>query len=125
VPQRHDAHHRDERYVQDSARRTLVGSDQEISSGCCGSVDAAWQHGAVEVAGRLLWIGASAVDRRVVLASLTPAGREKIEQAAAVHARDLEEVFAVFTVDERRELDRLLDRLRAEARGIVLQTCID
>ena len=54
-------------------------------------------------------------DRRVVFAALTPAGRVKIEEAAAVHARDLDEVFAAFTSQERGVLDRLLDRLRAAA----------
>ena len=58
----------------------------------------------------------SAADRRVALASLTPAGRTKIEQAAAVHARDLQEVFASFAPEERRTLDELLDRLRAVPR---------
>ena len=51
-------------------------------------------------------------DRRVVYAALTSAGREKVEEAALVHARDLEEVFASFSPGERRELDGLLDRLR-------------
>ena len=51
-------------------------------------------------------------DRRVVYAALTSAGRGKIEDAALVHARDLEEVFASFSPQERRVLDGLLDRLR-------------
>ena len=51
-------------------------------------------------------------DRRIVFAALTPAGRATIEDAAAVHARDLEEVFAPFTAQERAVLDGLLDRLR-------------
>src|SRR5829696_9812846 len=54
-------------------------------------------------------------DRRVVFAVLTPAGRAKIDEAAAVHARDLEEVFASFTPQERGVLDRLLDCLRPAA----------
>jgi len=54
-------------------------------------------------------------DRRIVYAALTPAGRGKVEEAAAVHARDLEEVFASFAPHERRLLDELLDRLRAAA----------
>jgi MarR family 2-MHQ and catechol resistance regulon transcriptional repressor len=58
----------------------------------------------------------STTDRRVALASLTPAGREKIEEAAAVHARDLREVFAPFGPEERRSLDGFLDRLRAAPR---------
>ena len=51
-------------------------------------------------------------DRRIVYAALTPSGRGKAEQAAAVHARDLQEVFASFAPHERRLLDELLDRLR-------------
>jgi DNA-binding MarR family transcriptional regulator len=51
-------------------------------------------------------------DRRVVYAALTSAGRRKIDEAAQVHARDLEEVFASFSPQERRVLDGLLDRLR-------------
>jgi DNA-binding MarR family transcriptional regulator len=54
-------------------------------------------------------------DRRIVYATLTPAGREKVEEAAAVHARDLEQVFASFAPHERRLLDALLDRLRTAA----------
>ena len=54
-------------------------------------------------------------DRRVAFAALTPAGRTKIEEAAAIHAADLQEIFAVFSPKERRTLDELLDRLRADA----------
>ena len=54
-------------------------------------------------------------DRRIVYAALTPAGRGKVEEAATVHARDLQEVFASFAPHERRLLDELLDRLRAAA----------
>ena len=53
-------------------------------------------------------------DRRVAFAVLTPAGREKIEEAAAVHAHDLQEIFAVFSSPERGTLDDLLDRLRTD-----------
>ena len=51
-------------------------------------------------------------DRRVVYAALTSAGRGKIDEAARVHARDLEQVFASFSPEERHVLDGLLDRLR-------------
>jgi DNA-binding MarR family transcriptional regulator len=54
-------------------------------------------------------------DRRIVYAALTPAGRGKVEEAAAVHARDLEQVFASVAPHERWLLDELLDRLRAAA----------
>ena len=58
-------------------------------------------------------------DRRVVYAALTAAGRGKIEEAAQVHARDLEEVFASFSPQERRVLDGLLDRLRPGRSAVV------
>jgi DNA-binding MarR family transcriptional regulator len=51
-------------------------------------------------------------DRRVSFAGLTPAGRDKLDQAATVHARDLREYFTAYSVEDRRTLDRLLDRLR-------------
>jgi MarR family transcriptional regulator, 2-MHQ and catechol-resistance regulon repressor len=51
-------------------------------------------------------------DRRISYAALTPAGRAKVEEAAAVHAADLEAAFAGLTEDEVRALDALLDRLR-------------
>jgi MarR family transcriptional regulator, 2-MHQ and catechol-resistance regulon repressor len=54
-------------------------------------------------------------DRRIVYAALTPAGRVKVEEAAAVHARDLQEIFTSLAPHERRLLDELLDRLRAAA----------
>jgi len=57
----------------------------------------------------------SPTDRRIVFAALTPAGRAKIEEAAVVHARDLTEVFAPFSPEERGVLDGLLDRLRPGA----------
>ena len=51
-------------------------------------------------------------DRRVSFAGLTPAGRDKLDQAAAVHARDLRELFVAYSVEDRHRLDLLLDRLR-------------
>jgi MarR family transcriptional regulator, 2-MHQ and catechol-resistance regulon repressor len=57
----------------------------------------------------------SPTDRRVVHAALTPAGRAKTEEAALVHARDLADVFAPFSSQERGVLDDLLDRLRPGA----------
>jgi len=54
-------------------------------------------------------------DRRVAFAALTPAGRRKVEEAATVTARDLQEAFAEFTPEDRRKFDELLDRLRAAA----------
>ena len=51
-------------------------------------------------------------DRRVSFAGLTPAGRDKLDQAATVHARDLRGYFGAYSDEDRRTLDRLLDRLR-------------
>lgn len=51
-------------------------------------------------------------DRRVQFAALTPAGRSKLEQAAATHARNLRRVFDGFTTRDLETFDRLLDRLR-------------
>ena len=51
-------------------------------------------------------------DRRVSFASLTPAGRAKLDEAVAVHARNLEQVFADLSRADVRTLDALLDRLR-------------
>ena len=53
-----------------------------------------------------------ATDRRVVFAVLTPAGRTKLDEATAVHTGNLREVFAGFSPTQRRQLDRMLDRLR-------------
>jgi MarR family transcriptional regulator, 2-MHQ and catechol-resistance regulon repressor len=51
-------------------------------------------------------------DRRVSFAGLTPTGRDKLDQAATVHARDLREYFTAYSAEERHTLDGLLDRLR-------------
>ncbi|MEU5948686.1 MarR family transcriptional regulator [Micromonospora sp. NPDC047465] len=50
-------------------------------------------------------------DRRVSFAALTPDGRQKLEEAAKIHVRNLERVFADYTSDEIKTLDDLLDRL--------------
>ncbi|MBA2443996.1 MAG: MarR family transcriptional regulator [Nocardioidaceae bacterium] len=51
-------------------------------------------------------------DRRVSFATLTSAGLAKLEAAAEVHAKSLEDVFADFTRDELATFDQMLDRLR-------------
>ena len=51
-------------------------------------------------------------DRRVSFAALTPSGQDALQQATAVHVRDLRQVFAGFSERELSTLDRLLDRLR-------------
>ena len=50
-------------------------------------------------------------DRRVVYAALTPAGQAKLTEAAEVHARNLEQLFAGLNGSDRRRLDELLSRL--------------
>jgi MarR family transcriptional regulator, 2-MHQ and catechol-resistance regulon repressor len=56
-------------------------------------------------------------DRRVSFAALTAEGRTRLDEAAAVHARDLRQLFGGFSRDDLRTLDDLLDRLRTAALG--------
>jgi DNA-binding MarR family transcriptional regulator len=58
-----------------------------------------------------------ATDRRVSYATLTDAGRVKLDGAAPVHAANLRSVFAAFSDEERQTLDALLDRLRTVPRA--------
>jgi DNA-binding MarR family transcriptional regulator len=51
-------------------------------------------------------------DRRVSYATLTERGRVKLDEAAPVHAANLQSVFASFSDEDRHTLDALLDRLR-------------
>jgi MarR family transcriptional regulator, 2-MHQ and catechol-resistance regulon repressor len=57
----------------------------------------------------------SPTDRRVSYAGLTGAGRDALTQAAAVHTRNLREVFSDFSDQDVAALDALLDRLRLTA----------
>lgn len=54
-----------------------------------------------------------ATDRRVSFAELTDDGQATLAEASSVHAANLRRAFAGFTADDLRELDDLLDRLRA------------
>lgn len=54
-------------------------------------------------------------DRRVSFAALTTKGQGVLRQAKRVHAHDLRRVFAGFSDEELRTLDRLLDGLRTAA----------
>jgi DNA-binding MarR family transcriptional regulator len=54
----------------------------------------------------------AAHDRRVIWAVVTPLGHEVVEQAAAIHAAELHEIFAGFSKTDRRHFDSMLDRLR-------------
>ncbi|HET8604778.1 MAG TPA: MarR family transcriptional regulator [Marmoricola sp.] len=54
-----------------------------------------------------------ASDRRVMYASLTDAGRAKLAEASDAHDRNLAALFAGLSTADRRQLDRLLDKLRA------------
>lgn len=51
-------------------------------------------------------------DRRVYFAALTEQGRAKLDDAAEVHAANLQQAFAGFTAEDLRTFDDLLDRLR-------------
>lgn len=54
----------------------------------------------------------SPTDRRVYFAALTEPGRAKLDDAAEVHATNLQQAFAGFTAEDLRTFDDLLDRLR-------------
>ncbi|MPY56568.1 MarR family winged helix-turn-helix transcriptional regulator [Streptomyces spongiae] len=54
-------------------------------------------------------------DRRITYAAITDAGREVLDRAAVVHARNLRRTFADFDPDDLNTLDALLDRLRRTA----------
>lgn len=54
-------------------------------------------------------------DRRVVYASLTEAGRTKLDEARTVNDDQLREVFTDFSDGDLAALDDLLDRLRPKA----------
>jgi len=56
-----------------------------------------------------------ATDRRVSYATLTPAGRAKLDEAAPLHAANLRAAFAALSEGDRAQLDDLLDRLRGAA----------
>jgi DNA-binding MarR family transcriptional regulator len=51
-------------------------------------------------------------DRRRVLVSITPQGRDVVADASAVIFRNDEEVMAIFTQAERERLTRMLGRLQ-------------
>lgn len=55
-------------------------------------------------------------DGRVVLVHLTEAGRERIETAFALHARNLDELFEKFSQEERRQFAALVTRLGRHAK---------
>jgi DNA-binding MarR family transcriptional regulator len=54
-------------------------------------------------------------DRRVLYATLTDAGRAKLDEAAEIHAGNLRTVFDGFSDGKRLMFDDLLDRLRKVA----------
>ncbi len=54
-------------------------------------------------------------DRRVTHAVITSQGRDVLNRAAVVHARNLREMFSDFDEQELSSLDALLDRLREAA----------
>ena len=100
--------------------RLARAEDDQLSMGALAEQVALTSGGITRLLDRMIRAGyverrQGPTDRRIVYAALTPAGHVKVEEAAAVHARDLEEVFASFAPDERRLLDELLDRFRAAA----------
>ena len=100
--------------------RLARAEDNQLSMGALAEQVALTSGGVTRLLDRMVRAGyverrQCPTDRRIVYAALTPAGRGKVEEAAAVHARDLQEVFASFAPHERRLLDELLDRLRAAA----------
>ncbi len=56
-------------------------------------------------------------DRRATLVELTPAGRDHIEEWQAFQRQLSEEVVAPLTPAERRQLVKLLERIRTEGLG--------
>jgi MarR family 2-MHQ and catechol resistance regulon transcriptional repressor len=50
-------------------------------------------------------------DRRISYAALTPAGQQKLHEAATIHVRNLQRAFATYTDDDVATLDDLLGRL--------------
>jgi DNA-binding MarR family transcriptional regulator len=56
-------------------------------------------------------------DRRVLYAGITEAGKQKMYEAARVHAEGLREAFEVFSVQDLDTLHRLLDRLHVATEG--------
>ncbi|MFD7470688.1 MarR family winged helix-turn-helix transcriptional regulator [Streptomyces sp. NPDC059837] len=57
-------------------------------------------------------------DRRVAFAAITDTGREVLDRAAVVHARNLRAAFGEFGEPDLTALDTLLDRLRKAASDI-------
>ncbi|GAA3899155.1 MarR family winged helix-turn-helix transcriptional regulator [Streptomyces sp. NPDC003328] len=57
-------------------------------------------------------------DRRVSYVGITAAGHDILEQAAAVHARNLREAFDGFSSQDLAALDAVLDRIREAASGL-------
>lgn len=60
-------------------------------------------------------------DARVVLVHLTDAGRECIEAAFAVHARNLDELFEKFSPEERQQFSVLVTKLGRRAKQKIEQ----
>ena len=61
--------------------------------------------------GRLVRRDRSTEDRRIVLVSMTPNGRRRLERAFPSYARSIAEFMAVLTEREQDELGRLCERL--------------
>lgn len=59
----------------------------------------------------------SRTDRRAIYAELTPSGRRAVLAALPAHTQDLESVFAVLTLRQRRQLEDALRALRPAVCG--------
>ncbi len=59
-------------------------------------------------------------DKRVVIVSLTPAGRKCIDSAFEAHAANLERLFSVFTREEKVEFARLTRKIGRSAEAMNL-----
>lgn len=58
----------------------------------------------------------NATDKRSKSISLTPQGKEVIEQATAQHKKAIKKLFAAITDDEKTKLAEILDKLKHSAR---------
>ncbi len=58
-------------------------------------------------------------DGRLVLVELTEVGTARIQQGFVQHNEDLDQLFSLFTEEERADFDRLMTRLGQQAEGLL------
>ena len=95
----------------------IARSDGGISMGALAQQVALTTGGITRLVDRMITAGLverapCPTDRRVLFATLTPAGQAKLDEASTVHAANLRQAFADFTQRDLETLDDLLDRLR-------------